>query len=823
MSATYVVAKHDAAGGRTPLAGLTGLLALLALLLAGCAGGGEAESLDGPLNSPAPAAAELAATLQAEFDRLGIDPDRVPAAAPGGEANAVFDLHGDVLFEDPPLITFSWTERMLGDFNQDGLVGVSDLTPIGQRYDETVAYDDPAAHGGIAHWPTGDPDADGAANWRLARVDGNDDGLIYLTDITTIAQHWEERISGYRLYYQTPSMSEFEMLPNPGNPGSPLTVPRSSADPGDASRPFRYTLEYTPPIEEGYYQFYVAPYDDSTDTEGTPSPVLTLPEEGEPPVADLTADVTSGNPPLTVNFDASGSTDLEGPIDTYEWDFDGDGTYDEGPNEPEAAHVYSDGGTYTATVRVTDTSHLSDTASLEIVVNTAPVAVIVTDPESALVPFSVSFTIDGSYDPDGEIVLYEWDFDDDGVFDSSQPDPLPRATEINFPGEFQSALRVTDDGGLTHTEWAKVTGEYGEWDIQNVDTSTDTGEDPSLAVVAGVPAIAYHDDDLQCLKFVRASDAWGTGDWYEPQVLTDDPLDEGMWPSLAVIHDNPAIAYYNWGLTELHYIRATHPSGSEWVDDPYIINASFNSRPSLAEVDGRPAVAYQTVARAIFYQRSVDGFGTDWSALPREIDGTSDDHWNPSLAIISGIPGVAFTRDTGDRYFLMYVHAADAAGANAWNPPVVAYSHGIDDTGFYPSLAELGGTPAISFAHGSVDDETSRPYAIHSQSPTGATGSWNWPGATDLSDHREQFCATNSLAVIDGLPHVVFRDPDREWLWHVWGKDPDGAEWFGPVVVDDGFETNEVGRGCSLAEVSGRPAVAYHDDTAGNLKYAILQ
>jgi len=271
---------------------LTGLAGSFLLWgVAGCTGDTRSPAAADQWAAPSigrPSRSEMENYLDQEFNRLGIDPTKVAAVAPAGDANAVFDLQAEIYTGDPPIISFSWTERVLGDYNQDGLVSVNDLTPIGQRYNESVEHDDPAAHDGLAYWPSGDPDGAGADNWRAARIDGNDDGLIYLTDITTIAQHWNERLDGYRLYFQTPSMDDFALLPNPGDAGSPLTVPRSVADPGDPNRPFRYELNYTPPAEEGVYQFYVAAYDASTDTEGMPSPLMTLPE-GEPPVATLTA------------------------------------------------------------------------------------------------------------------------------------------------------------------------------------------------------------------------------------------------------------------------------------------------------------------------------------------------------------------------------------------------------------------------------------------------------------------------------------------------------------------------------------------------------
>lgn len=78
-----------------------------------------------------------------------------------------------------------------------------------------------------------------------------------------------------------------------------------------------------------------------------------------PPTAVIVASPIQGQRPLSVNFDATTSTDPEaGPL-TYEWNF-GDGS----PviNAPTPSHVYSDLGQLTVTLTATDADGLEHTA-----------------------------------------------------------------------------------------------------------------------------------------------------------------------------------------------------------------------------------------------------------------------------------------------------------------------------------------------------------------------------------------------------------------------------------------------------------------------------
>lgn len=84
------------------------------------------------------------------------------------------------------------------------------------------------------------------------------------------------------------------------------------------------------------------------------------------PFAFFVASPTLGEAPLKVSFNASGSSDPDGTIAQYEWDFNNDGTVD--ATGVTTTHTYSLPGLYTAVLTVTDNTNLKSKFTLLITV-----------------------------------------------------------------------------------------------------------------------------------------------------------------------------------------------------------------------------------------------------------------------------------------------------------------------------------------------------------------------------------------------------------------------------------------------------------------------
>src|SRR3989441_440968 len=186
----------------------------------------------------------------------------------------------------------------------------------------------------------------------------------------------------------------------------------------------------------------------------TPSTIYRYWDSGQPPIASFTATPDHAVVGASVTFDASASHDPDGAIVSYRWDF-GDLTNGSGAI---TTHPYTIVGTFNVTLNVTDNNALNGTAYHDVVVQAAPpgpvppVADFTVNPLRVNPGVSVTFDASTSFDPDGMIVSYTWEFGD-----STGGTGVVATHAYANPGVFSVNLSVIDNQALSSSATHQVT------------------------------------------------------------------------------------------------------------------------------------------------------------------------------------------------------------------------------------------------------------------------------------------------------------------------------------------------------------------------------
>jgi len=173
---------------------------------------------------------------------------------------------------------------------------------------------------------------------------------------------------------------------------------------------------------------------------GSGSKVRKLAVGNEAPSANFSWSPLSMSTLQDVQF-TSQCTDPDGLVVSWSWDF-GDGSFGEGSS---VKHRYSSIGTYHVVLMVTDDDGAKAAASAILTVVNARPVVTFSCPSEVMSLEEVEF-IDRSFDPDGRIRSWSWDFGDGGRSTSASP-----CHTYLRPGVYEVALTVIDNLGSSTT------------------------------------------------------------------------------------------------------------------------------------------------------------------------------------------------------------------------------------------------------------------------------------------------------------------------------------------------------------------------------------
>jgi PKD repeat protein len=170
------------------------------------------------------------------------------------------------------------------------------------------------------------------------------------------------------------------------------------------------------------------------------------------PVAVAAASPDSGDVPLPVTFSSAGTTDPDGSVVSYNWDF-GDGAVSTDANP---VHTYTTGGPFVAALTVTDDDGAQATTTVFVKAtapNQLPIAHAGANPVSGPPPLDVTFYAAGSYDPDGSLGNFHWTFSDGGDYWGAVA-----YHTFTTAGPQTATLTVFDDRGGTGTATVAING-----------------------------------------------------------------------------------------------------------------------------------------------------------------------------------------------------------------------------------------------------------------------------------------------------------------------------------------------------------------------------
>jgi glucose/arabinose dehydrogenase len=339
----------------------------------------------------------------------------------------------------------------------------------------------------------------------------------------------------------------------------------------------------------------------------------------QPPKAILEADKTFGNSPLTVNFKGDKSSDPEGKLASYEWDF-GDGSAKE--TTANVSHIFTSTGirSFTVIFKVTDDKGLTDSKTQNISLNnTAPTAKITSPADNGKYSLDGFSTVNlranvADIQEQNSTLKYEWRQTlRHNNHQHTEPaittqDASAVVSPVGCDGEtyyYMFSLKVTDSGGLVAEDSVKIYPDCNSASL-NIKNLAATPKNNSVDLSWTNPTASF--DEV----FVVAKEGSGfvgqpTGDGNAYTANADFGGNGSAFEGGKVVYDGTATSLTVSGLNpyKKYFFRVYVRKGSAWNG-----GTEISAIPNTTTVCNASGYAYQEVWTGLDGNNDLGNFPT---------------------------------------------------------------------------------------------------------------------------------------------------------------------------------------------------------------------
>jgi len=195
--------------------------------------------------------------------------------------------------------------------------------------------------------------------------------------------------------------------------------------------------------EPGEYTPVITVYGARGQSDTVECPTITVEPPNEPPASSFSFEPNPGIAGQSMTFDASNSVDSDGTVERYQWDWNGDGTYEETTSDPQIEHTFFSAEFQNVALRVVDNENATGFTSrdVEVVQPTLDVRCTV-EPTSVSPGEEVTVQVQAS-----NASYLDYDFDGDGEFDRFETREFTATTSYDEPGRYTPLVRVYSTAG----------------------------------------------------------------------------------------------------------------------------------------------------------------------------------------------------------------------------------------------------------------------------------------------------------------------------------------------------------------------------------------